>query len=146
MKRNRTVQCGLGCVLLLGLLLLQVPGVQAISQFAYSNEAFESERFTWAGDGTFSLTYLGVGGGNCDSNDRRFRVNVNRSYRGSDWKYYSNNSYYMRTPSGRPIYGFQLNTVNAHICIGRSEFQWWIYPRSYWTENGVTQNIYTWRR
>lgn len=118
---------------------------------SYNNEPFEFEAWTGRGDGTFRLTYLGVGCPSgtscaCDGNDRRFRVNVNRSYPGSDWKSYSSSSRYRRTPSGREYYGHGLNGSNAYVCIGYSEFQSWRYPSTYWTTAGVNQYVYTWRR
>lgn len=118
---------------------------------SYNNEPFEFEAWTGRGDGVYRLSYLGVGCPSgtscaCDGNDRRFRVNVNRSYPGSDWKSYSSNSRYRRTPSGRVYYGHGLGGTNPYVCIGYSEFQWWLYPSTYWTVDGAVQNVYTWRR
>jgi hypothetical protein len=117
---------------------------------AFNNEAFENESYAAYGgkkDGRFTLTHMGKGGGRCDSNDQRFRVNVNRSYAGSDWKYYSDSKRYQQTPSGRPIFGFELNTTNAHICVGAKEFSSLIYGvGGAWTTGGVQSSITTWRR
>ena len=140
MRQNRLLAV---LMFVLSLFLVAVP----VAYAAYNNEPFESEPFPSSGaDGKFSLSYLGTGGGKCDWLDYRFRVNVNRSYTGSDWKFFSGNSYYQRTPSGRPIYGHDLNTSNAHICIGAKEFSSWYYPRTAWNGAGVQNNIYTWRR
>ena len=145
MKHSQFVKAA-ALLLVLGLLGIGVIAAHA----AYDNEPFEFlNYYTYGGakNGTFSLTYLGIGGGKCDSNDRRFRVNVTQSYPGSDWKMYSGNSRYQKTPSGRTIYGHQLNTTsNAHICVGASEFSALLHPLSYWTTSGVQQNVYTWRR
>src|SRR5690242_11800796 len=116
-------------VMVRGLMALMIlAAITPVAKAVWDNEAFESESYYSYGgnkDGTFSLTYLGPGwgvsGDNCDWNDSVFRINVNRSYAGSDWKMYSSNSRYQRTPSGRPIYGFQLGGLNAHLCVGASE-------------------------
>jgi hypothetical protein len=65
---------------------------------------------------------------------------------GSDWKWFSNNSHYRQTPSGRVPYGFQLDTGNAYVCIGSKEFSTFWYGNRAWTVQGVQQNAYTWRR
>lgn len=137
--------------IVLGLLLATVvlAVVYSTAFAAFNNEPFESENYYSYGgskNGVFSLTYLGIGGGKCDSNDRRFRVNVNSSYRGSDWKLYSATGRYRRTPSGRVPYGYELDNPKAHICVGVSEFNWILYPFSYWTTSGAQSNVYTWRR
>jgi hypothetical protein len=132
-------------VVALVLMGLLAPAVHAL----LINEPFEFENFYSYGgskNGTWTLTYLGRGGGYCDSNDYRFRINVYQSYPGNDWKMYSNNSRYQRTPTGRIPYGSQLDGANAHICFGAQEFSWVLHPWSYWTVAGVQQNVYTWRR
>jgi len=133
-------------------LIIAMVALVAISATAFAsfdNEPFESEDYYSYGgskDGVFSLTYEGVGGGDCDSNDRRFSINVNYSYNGSDWNYYSSNGYYEETPSGRVPYGHSLDDWDAHVCFGAAEFSWILHPFSYWTTSGVENNVYTWRR
>lgn len=132
-------------------LILALLSLHPLTVFAsFNDEPFESESFAAYGgtkDGRYTLSYLGTGGGRCDSNDKRFRVNVNRSYAGSDWKYYSDRAQYRRTPSGRPIYGYDLNNANAHICIGAREFSTLIYGLGgAWTTSGVQNYVTTWRR
>lgn len=119
-----------------------------VAQASYNNEPFESERYYSGGtDGTFSLTYWGRGcPANNDRDDYVFRINVNRSFMGSDWKMFSNNSYYQRTPSGRVIYGYGLNTTFPYICVGSREFSPTWFPFRNWTTSGVQNNVYTWRR
>ncbi len=128
--------------------LMMLASLGSITLASNNNEAFEFERFYSGGtDGTFTLTYLGRG---CpatnDPNDYVFRINVNRSFPRSDWKMFSNNTRYQRTPSGRPIYGFRLDTASAYICVGTQEFSPILHPWSYWTPSGVQSNVYTWRR
>lgn len=109
-------------------------------------EPFEFENYyTYGGakDGVYTLSYVGIGGGKCDGDDRRFKININRSYNGSDWKLFSSNTRYQNTPTRRPIYGYDLGTTNAHICVGKSEF---LYPFSYWTTSDVSYYVYAWRR
>ena len=136
-------------ILISGLLSIAVLALLgSVARAATNNEAFEFERFYTGGtDGTFSLTYWGRG---CpatkDRTDYVFKIKINRSYRGSDWKMFSNNSRYQRTPTGRPIYGFGLDTSFPYICVGSQEFSSWLHPWSYWTTTGVQNNIYTWRR
>jgi len=116
---------------------------------SWDAEAFESENYYSAGggkDGPYSLTYMGRGGGRCDGSDYRFRINVTRSYKTSDWKMYSSNSRYQRTPSSRPVYGYQLGGTSAHICIGGTEFNSILRGNGAWTAAGVQSNIYVWRR
>lgn len=122
-------------------------GILATTAYAANtNEVFEAQTFytnySEPKDGVFSLTYLSWGGGGCDWNDRRFRVNVNYSSNYSDWKFYSNNVSYQRLPTGRLFKGYDLNTTNAHVCIGASEF----WPSGSWTHSGVQQNVYVWRK
>ena len=142
----KTIRLVLATVMALFLVLVVAPSVYA----AYNDEVFEAlsySSYTGAKDGTFSLTYLGRGCTyNGDKNDYRFKVNVYRSYPGSDWKFYSNNSRYQRLPTGRLFKGYQLNTVNPYVCIGAQEFSPLLHPFSYWTVSGVQQNVYTWRR
>lgn len=127
-------------------LVVALLGIFVVPAFAALTDALEFERNP-SGSGRYSLTYLGRGGGQCDSNDYRFRVNINQSSTRTDWKIYSDsNSRYQRTPTGRPIYGFQLDTTNAHICVGAQEFSILLHPWSYWTTSGVQSYVYTWRR
>lgn len=132
------------------LAVVLVASVSTIAFASYNDEPFEPENYyTYGGskDGTFTLTYIGIGGGRCDSNDRRFQVNINRSYPGSDWKYYSGNSRYQNTPTGRVPYGYNLDGPGGpHICVGAQEFSVILHPFSYWTTSGVESNVYTWRR
>ena len=133
------------------LMAIALFGVWVATVAASTNsEPFESENYSIYGgtkDGTFSLTYVGRGcPATSDPDDYRFRVNVNRSYPGNDWKMYSSNSRYQHTPTGRVIFGFQLNTPNAYVCIGYKEFSPLFNPFSYWNINDVQQNVYTWRR
>lgn len=125
---------------LLAALVLSLLTVSTASA-VFNDELFEPLRWTGSGDGTFSLTYQGRG---CpavgDPDDYRFKVNVNRSYNGSDWKFYSNNVLYQRTPTGRLFKGYRLDGNNAYVCIGKGEFLLW------WSVSGVQQNVYTWRR
>jgi hypothetical protein len=118
-----------------------------------NNEPFESENFSTYGgrkDGTFSLTYAGRGFSHwwdrCDWNDYIFRINVYRSYPGSDWKMYSGYSRFRNTPSGRAPYGHNLDSSNAHVCFGATEFDPGRYPYTYWTTSNVQYYVYTWRR
>ena len=131
-----------------GLLTVVSAANPRIADAAWDNEAFESEAPSGRYDGTFSLTYLGRGwqAWRCDWNDYVFRINVNRSYPGSDWKMYSNVNLYRRVPSGRPVYGFKLGGTDAHLCIGSSEFDRNKYPYTYWTVENVQRYVYTWRR
>jgi hypothetical protein len=134
----------ISAIVVLTFLLL---GILATTAYAANhNEIFEAQTFytnySEPKDGVFSLTYLSWGGGSCDWNDRRFRVNVNYSSNYSDWKFYSNNSGYQRLPSGRQFKGYSLNTTSAHVCIGASEF----WPSGSWTHSGVEQNVYVWRK
>ena len=145
MKRKR--------FLVLVLILALIGPLTSVVYASFNNEPFESENYyTYGGskNGTFSLTYLNwginVSGDKCDWNDRVFRVNVSSSYTGSDWKMYSNNTRYRRTPSGRVPYGHYLNTTSAHVCIGASEFSSSQYPNTYWSTSGAQSNVYTWRR
>jgi hypothetical protein len=103
------------------------------------------------GDGTYSLTYLGTGcpsgqSCECDWNDKRFRVNINRSSSRTNWRMWSGNGRYQKTPSGDTIYGHSLPGPASYVCIGFEEFQAWWHPLSYWTTSGVQRNLYTWRR
>lgn len=126
--------------------------VVAPAAFANYIDPFEFERWTGQGDGIFSLTSLGTGcifkreSCQCDWTDHRFRINVNRSSNRRDWKLWSGNSRYQRNPTGRPIYGFSLENSNAHVCIGSREFSSREFPDKYWTDSGVAQYLYTWRR
>lgn len=119
---------------------------------ALDSEPFEFERPSGAYSGPYTLTYVGVGGGTCDTDDRRFRVNVYSSSVRQDWKivykYYNNPipNLYSKTPSGRTIYGYKLGQPDqAHICIGRKEFTW-PFVASPWTTQGVVDNLVVWRR
>lgn len=126
--------------------VLALLSLVASPAYAALTNALEFERNP-SGSGRYTLTYISRGGGNCDSDDYRFRINVNQSSTRTDWKMYSdNNGRYQRTPSGRLIYGHQLDTPNAHICVGSREFSWLLYPTRYWTTSGVESNVYTWRR
>ncbi len=121
---------------------------------AVNNEPFESENYYNSGGtkyGPFSLTYAGRGGAiwwdNCDWNDYVFRVNVRFSYPRDDWKMHSYaGTVYRQTPSGRVAYGHKLNTTNAHLCVGASEFDRNKYPYTFWTTSGVQNNVYVWIR
>ena len=129
--------------------LARTPSAEAV----WNNEAFEPQNYYSYGgskDGVFWLAYAGpgfdVGSDRCDWNDAVFFIRVNRSYARSDWKFFSSNGRYQRTPSGRPIYGHDLGGTNAHICVGASEFSRFTYPNTYWSAGGVQAYVYTWRR
>jgi hypothetical protein len=116
---------------------------------AVNDEAFEFENFhTYRGkkDGVFSVSHAGRGGGRCDGTDQRYVINLNRSYPGSDWKIFSNNSRYQRSPSGRTIYGFQLDRPGAHICVGAKDFFAVFTRGADWNIGDVARNVYAWRR
>jgi hypothetical protein len=135
-------------------LIIALLGAIAITANASLNdEPFEFENYNSYGgskDGTFSLSYAGRGSAiswdKCDRTDYVFRVNINRSYSGSDWKLYSGTGRYQRTPSGRVPYGYNLDKTDAHLCIGGTEFNSFLHPFGYWTVQGVESNVYTWRR
>jgi len=145
MKQTRFVK-----VLMIAFTFTFVSLLVGTAYAAFNDELFEPQSYySYSGpkDGTFTLTYVGRGCPyNGDPNDYRFRINVNRSYPGNDWKFYSNSSRYQRTPTNRIFKGYQLNTTSPYVCIGFKEFQWLLYPFTYWTVSGVQQNVYTWRR
>lgn len=134
------------------MLAVLLASLTASTAFAYWEDAFEFERWTGQGDGIFGLSYLGQGcwikreACKCDLNDYRFRVNVNKSSNKRDWKFWSSNGRYQANPTRRPVYGFSLDNSNAHVCIGAREFNARDYPNTYWTIDGVTRNLYSWRR
>jgi hypothetical protein len=132
-------------------LVVMLLGILATTAYAQVQQAqsdlFEPENYyknySEPKDGVFSLTYVGLG---CpavgDLTDHRFRINVSYSSIYTDWKFYSNNSTYQRLPTGRLFNGYDLNTANGYVCIGTREF----WPFGSWTNAGVQQNVYVWRK
>lgn len=132
------------------MLVVTLLGVLATTVYAQAQvDLFESQNYyTYYGpkDGVFSLTYVGRG---CpavgDPDDHRFRINVGYSSIYTDWKFYSFYSKYQQLPSGRLFNGYGFDTTDPYVCIGAREFlPWWLGGG--WTDAGVQQNVYVWRK
>jgi len=115
--------------------------------FAYYSDPVESARWPGRSHATYSLTRLSKCQGNrsdpacrCDKDDQRYRVNVNSSSQGKDWKFWSHHRLYQNTPTGRTIWGYGFGSSTPHVCVGKAEFLLW------WSPDGVATNVFLWAK